>query len=83
MVIGMVQYMVNIINNMKTENQKVTAYIPRELLYKAQDITKSGITETLKLGLEKVLHTRNYQELRELYGKYNSNLDLDKLREDR
>jgi hypothetical protein len=83
MVIGMVQYMVNIINNMKTENQKVTAYIPRELLYKAQDITKSGITETLKLGLEKVLHTRNYQELGELYGKYNSDLDLHKLREDR
>lgn len=73
----------NLINNMKTENQKVTAYIPKELLYKAQDITKSGITETLKLGLEKVLQTRNYQKLGELYGKYSSKLDLARMREDR
>jgi len=68
---------------MKIENQKVTAYIPKELLCKAQDITKCGITETLKLGLEKVLQTKNYQKLGELYGKYSSKLDLAKLREDR
>jgi hypothetical protein len=67
---------------MKIENQKVTAYIPKALLCKAQNITKTGITETLKLGLEKVLHARNYQKLGELYGKYNSKLDLAKLRED-
>ena len=66
---------------MKTDNKKITAYIPRELLNKAQDITKSGITETLKLGLEKVVLTRNHQELEELYGKYSSKLDLNKLRE--
>ena len=68
---------------MKIENQKITAYIPRDLLCEAQNVTKAGITETLKFGLEKVLQTKNYEKLGGLYGKYNSSLDLLKLREDR
>ena len=67
---------------MKIANQKITAYIPKELLDTAQSITGRRITETLRLGLEKVLQTRSYKKLDRLYGKYSSNIDLDKLRED-
>jgi hypothetical protein len=70
-------------SEMKIENQKITAYIPRDLLCEAQNVTKAGITETLKFGLEKVLQTKNYESLGKLCGKYNSNLDLSKIRDDR
>ena len=76
-------YIIYIGKKMKIENQKITAYIPKELLGSAQNITGRGITETLKFGLEKVLQTQNYQKLGKLYGKYKANINLKELREDR
>ncbi len=68
---------------MKITNQKITAYLPKELLDNAQNMTGKGITETLRIGLEKVLQTSNYQKLLVLYGKYKSNINLQELRKDR
>lgn len=63
--------------------QKITAYIPVHLLEQAQKVTHSGITETLKVGLEKVIQMNAYKELSKLRGAYHFPLDLDELREDR
>ena len=68
---------------MRTENQKITAYIPKRLLSDARDITGKGITDTLKDGLKKVLQTQAYKKLMELEGVYQSTIDLKGLREDR
>lgn len=68
---------------MKEELQKITAYVPRDLLHTAQEITGLGITETLRYGLGKVLREENYRKLGRLYGKYKSDMDLKELREDR
>ena len=68
---------------MKTETQKITAYIPKDLLHEAQEMTGKGITETLRVGLEKVLQMQNYNKLSKLRGKYKSNINISELREDR
>ena len=68
---------------MKTETQKITAYIPKDLLHEAQEMTGKGITETLRVGLEKVLQMQNYNKLSKLRGKYKPNINISELREDR
>jgi Arc/MetJ-type ribon-helix-helix transcriptional regulator len=63
--------------------RKVTVELPRELLRKAQRTTGSGITATIRRGLELVAASRACQELRQLKGKVALSIDLEKLREDR
>lgn len=68
---------------MKMEMQKITAYIPKEMLDDARGVTGMGITETLRYGLGKVLMEKNYRELGKMHGKYRSSVNLKELREDR
>ncbi len=68
---------------MHIDTQKITAHIPKALLAKAQKITKAGITETIKAGLERLQRDKIYQETLALKGKYHISLDIEKLREDR
>ena len=66
------------------EMRKITAFLPAELLKKAQARTGVGITETLKRSLEEMLRREAYQQLRALKGKVNfDDFDLEELRRDR
>jgi hypothetical protein len=63
--------------------KKITVEIEPELLKKAQKVTKSGVTETVRQGLQKIVRSDAYERLRELQGKVHLTWDLDELRQDR
>ena len=49
--------------------QKITVEIPRELLDRAQKASGTGITQTVRAGLQLVAASRTYARLRQLRGK--------------
>lgn len=63
--------------------RKITAFIPERLLASAQDYTGAGVTETLRIALERLNHQAFCEGLRELRGQVKFDYDLDELREDR
>ena len=63
--------------------RKITAFIPAELLERAQANTGQGVTETIKLALERLNHAEWCRRLLELRGRLKFEYDLDELREDR
>ncbi len=63
--------------------KKVTVVLPEELLEKAQASSGSGITPTIRQGLELVAAGRAYAQIRKLRGKVKFSLDLRELRKDR
>ena len=63
--------------------RKITVHVPADLLDKAQETTGSGITATVRQGLQLVAAADTYRRLRELRGKVPLSIDLDHLREDR
>jgi hypothetical protein len=63
--------------------RKITAYLPVDLLAKAQDLTGEGITETLRFALEQMAHAAWCGRMLELEGKVDIDIDLAALREDR
>ena len=50
------------------DNQKITAYLPKNLLRRAQQATGKGITETLREGLELLSAREAGRHLREVSG---------------
>ncbi|HEY5608288.1 MAG TPA: hypothetical protein VIM38_08105 [Alphaproteobacteria bacterium] len=50
---------------------------------KAQRATGKGVTETIKLGLERLTAARAAEELRSMRGKVRLSIDLSELRRDR
>jgi hypothetical protein len=63
--------------------RKITLEIPAELLERAQAATGSGITQTIRTGLQLVAASRAYAKLRQFRGKYRVPLTLDELKDDR
>jgi hypothetical protein len=63
--------------------RKVTVEIPRELLDKAQRATGTGITQTVRIGLQLVAASRTYARLRQLRGKVHFSRSLAELKADR
>ena len=63
--------------------RKITVHVPASLLDKARQTTGSGITATVRQGLQLVAATDAYRRLRALRGKMKLSIDLDELREDR
>ena len=63
--------------------QKITIPVPADLLAKAQEATGQGVTATVREGLRMVAARTAYQRLRELRGKVEFSIDLERLREDR
>ena len=63
--------------------QKITVHVSADLLAKAQAATGQGVTATVREGLRMVATRAAYQRLRELRGKVEFSIDLDRLREDR
>ncbi len=64
------------------DNQKITAYLPKALLRRAQHATGKGITETIREGLELLSAREAGRRLRELRGKVKFSVDLSALRRD-
>ena len=67
---------------MATEVQKITANIPKTLLASAKQITGAGISETLKIGLEKIIKNKANTDLLNCYGRYQFPISLEALRND-
>ena len=63
--------------------RKITIEVPPELLKKAQRATGSGITQTVRTGLELVAASQAYARLRQLRGKVRFGRTAAELKADR
>ena len=63
--------------------RKITAFIPADLLASAQAYTGEGVTETLRIALERLAHAEWSRRMLDLRGKVKIDIDLNELREDR
>lgn len=63
--------------------QKITVEVPSELLQQARSATGTGVSETVREGLQALVSRRAQLGLLKLGGKVKVRIDLDKLREDR
>jgi len=63
--------------------RKVTVEIPRELLDKAQKASGTGITQTVRMGLQLIAASRTYARLRKFRGKVQFSRTLSELKADR
>lgn len=63
--------------------RKITVEIPTELLERAQLATGTGITQTVRTGLQIVAASQTYVKLRALRGKVRFTLAVTALKEDR
>ena len=67
---------------MKTA-RKITVEIPAELLKKAQRASGTGITQTIRTGLQLVAASETYARLRQLRGKVRFSRTWEELKADR
>ena len=58
-----------------TEMRKITAYLPAKILASAQVASGEGVTETLRIALEKYAHAEWCRKLLELEGKVRLDID--------
>jgi hypothetical protein len=63
--------------------RKITVEIPHQLLEKAQKASGTGITQTVRTGLQLVAASRTYARLRQLRGKVRFSRTLAELKADR
>lgn len=63
--------------------RKITVEVPEHDLAMAQELTGSGVTETVRQGLRKLASMRAQRELLRLQGTFKFTVNLDELREDR
>jgi len=63
--------------------RKITVEVPQELLDKAQRASGTGITQTVRTGLQLVAASRTYARLRQLRGKVRFSRTLAELKADR
>jgi hypothetical protein len=63
--------------------RKITVEISRDLLEKAQRASGTGITQTVRTGLQLVAASRTYAHLRQLRGKVHFKRTLAELKADR
>jgi hypothetical protein len=66
-----------------TTSRKVTVELPAELLEKAQEASGTGITQTIRTGLQLVAASRAYARLRQLRGKVRFGRTSGELKSDR
>jgi len=63
--------------------RKITVEVPQELLEKAQQASGSGITQTIRTGLQLVAASQSYARLRQFRGKVRFTRTLAELKADR
>jgi len=66
-----------------SEFRKITVQVPAADLDRAQELTGEGITETVRLALQRLAQIQVQQDARKLKGTFKFTIDLDQLREDR
>jgi hypothetical protein len=64
-------------------DRKITVQVPPDLLEKAQRASGSGITQTVRTGLQLVAASQTYARLRRLRGKVRFSRTLAELKADR
>jgi hypothetical protein len=64
-------------------DRKVTVQLPRELLDKAQKASGTGITQTVRIGLQLVAASRTYARLRQMRGRVRFSRTSAELKTDR
>jgi hypothetical protein len=65
------------------QQRKITIEVPVEILDKAQQATGSGVTQTVRTGLQLVAASQAYAQLRNLRGKVRFSRTLAELKTDR
>lgn len=63
--------------------RKITVEVPADLLRKAQEASGTGITQTVRAGLEVIAASRTYTRLLQLRGKVRFSRKLAELKADR
>lgn len=63
--------------------RKITLEVPRDLLAKAQRASGTGITQTVRAGLQLVAASKTYARLRQLRGKVRFSRPVAELKADR
>ncbi len=63
--------------------RKITVEVPAELLQRAQSAGGTGITQTVRTGLQLVAASQTYARLRQLRGKVRFTRTLAELKADR
>jgi len=63
--------------------RKITVEVPQDLLEKAQRASGTGITQTVRTGLQLVAASRTYARIRNLRGKVRFTRTLAELKADR
>jgi len=63
--------------------RKITVQVPLELLEKAQQASGTGVTQTIRTGLQLVAASRTYARLRRLRGKVRFTRKVADLKADR
>jgi hypothetical protein len=63
--------------------RKITIEVPPDLLAKAQRASGTGITQTIRTGLQLVAASRTYARLRQLRGKVRFSKTVEELKADR
>jgi hypothetical protein len=63
--------------------RKITVEVPQDLLKKAQRASGTGITQTVRTGLQLVAASRTYARLRQLRGKVRFTRTFAELKADR
>jgi hypothetical protein len=63
--------------------KKITVEVPADLLKKAQEASKAGITDTVRMGLELLVTSDAYRQLREMRGKVRFPLSWKQLKDNR
>jgi hypothetical protein len=65
------------------EPRKITVEVPAELLAKAQEASGSGVTQTVREGLQLLAASETYKQLRGLRGKVKFSRTATELKVDR
>ncbi len=63
--------------------RKITVEVPADLLEKAQRVGRTGITQTVRTGLQLVAASETYARLRQLRGKVRFSRGVAELKADR
>jgi hypothetical protein len=63
--------------------RKIAVEVPEDILDKAQKATGSGLTQTVRTGLQVLAASQAYERLCELRGKVRFRRTLDELKSDR
>lgn len=63
--------------------RKITVEIPEDLLEKAQQASGTGVTQTVRAGLQLLAASQAYSQLRRLRGKVKFSRSLNELKADR